>query len=131
MKGRHRNISGAGDLNGFFAAYLAETVEDTIRPYVRVWALRGEQYAEVSIHAHAGYAFIDVIHSLKRGAGHASAVLDRICALADRYGVSLELIPQPLGFDGLDRRQLIAWYARRGFVPRYDDHLVRPPRGSA
>lgn len=129
MKRRH--IPG-GDFDGFFVAYHAETVENPIDPRERVWVLPGDHYVITELSTFDGHAHFSSIRSVNKGAGHASTVLDRICALADEYGVSISLAPVPFGNPRgrLNKTQLRAWYARRGFKRLYGDELVRPPKSA-
>jgi hypothetical protein len=46
--------------------------------------------------------------------GHASALLRKVCAEADREGQLLIVQVKPYA-DGLDQQQLMRWYARFGF----------------
>lgn len=131
MKGRHQG--GAGDLDGFFADYRAETFVNPINPRERVWVLPGDHYVVTCVYPFDGRAHLSSIISADRGGGHASNVLDRLCALADRHEIALDLTPKPFGRGGLNKQQLRAWYASRGFqsLRGYAGLLVRPPRGSA
>lgn len=60
-----------------------------------------------------------------RGQGHARALLARILADADAERVTLFLEISPS--DGLNYRELEAWYLRHGFTP-YVGVFVRKPR---
>lgn len=63
-----------------------------------------------------------------RGRGHGSALLDLLCAEADREQITLALEPQSAG--GLDGDALIDWYRRRGFrrTRLCVGYLLRRPR---
>jgi GNAT superfamily N-acetyltransferase len=65
-----------------------------------------------------------------RGCGDASALMKEVCNEADDNAIVLMLIPKP--FDhGLDQLQLIAWYARHGFIQIQDNPILmaRQPYG--
>lgn len=50
----------------------------------------------------------------RRGAGHGSALLGRICADADAGGYALDLLP--LGDTEAGTARLVGWYERFGFA---------------
>ncbi len=58
------------------------------------------------------------IWSLEPGSGSGSFMLGRVCELADEHEVELELKVLPIGRKPypLSCEQLMAWYARHGFV---------------
>lgn len=58
------------------------------------------------------------IWSLEPGRGNGSYMLGRLCELADEHDIELELKVIPIGRKPypLSREQLMAWYARHGFV---------------
>jgi hypothetical protein len=58
-----------------------------------------------------------------RRKGYASKALDWLCKLADKHQVALDCVPKQFGSNKpedkgtrLNKRQLVAWYAKRGFV---------------
>ncbi len=65
-----------------------------------------------------------------RGQGHASRMLDLVCADADAERATLVLSVEPDG-TGLDTAALMAFYFKRGFVPLAEDDphaLIRTPK---
>jgi allophanate hydrolase subunit 2 len=71
----------------------------------------------------------------KKNAGNASKALKWLCDLADKHKVLLTLSVKPLKNAGakegknLSKNDLIAWYARNGFVRKgKTDHMSREPR---
>lgn len=52
------------------------------------------------------------------GNGYGSYVLGKVLDLADKYGVTLQLAAEPFGAKNLNKKQLMAWYARHGFKPK-------------
>lgn len=74
--------------------------------------------------------------SEKRGKGSASKALSEITSAADKAGLTIQLEPtvmKSLVGDGasLDKAQLIEWYKKNGFVPRFegsDKILIRAPK---
>lgn len=78
------------------------------------------------------YALSSLI-SLDRGKGHATAVMERVAEYADDKNITLRLVVQRFGKprDGLDNRQLQAFYECFGFVVEGDQrppfHMVRVP----
>ena len=108
-----------------------------MRNFVRAVAgLSGENGTEVCL-ASDGPSTVTLLaiwsHEERR-AGYASAVLKKLCSLADTHGVDIKLTPRWLAYeddegesseeltrlDGLNAQklsneQLIAWYERNGF----------------
>jgi GNAT superfamily N-acetyltransferase len=82
--------------------------------------LISESHTEVIIHR---------IWALHPRRGHGSAILRRLCDLADRHGITLKLKALPFGATPypLTGDQLFDWYARHGFESRRRK-MVRPPR---
>lgn len=72
---------------------------------------------------------INVPHE-RRGEKLGSALLDRICADADKEGIALMLAPEAsAGERGLGQIDLEAWYLRRGFRwTRAGTMMERRPR---
>jgi hypothetical protein len=77
--------------------------------------------------------------SEKRGKGSASKALSEITSAADKAGLTIQLEPtvmKSLVGDGasLNKAQLIEWYKKNGFVPRFegsDKILIRTPKEPA
>ena len=71
----------------------------------------------------------------EKGKGHASKALKMLTGLADKHGVDMDLVSQPLDHDrtGLNQDQLNSWYGRHGFQPHGDvvsgwpQRMVRKP----
>lgn len=67
----------------------------------------------------------------EQGRGAASFILDEILIpTADKYGVEITAIAEPIGESGLPKKALIRWYLRHGFelvdTPGGDDIIYRP-----
>lgn len=75
----------------------------------------------------------------KRGKGSASKALSEITSAADRAGLTIQLEPTVMkslieGGDSLSRSQLVEWYKKNGFVPKFegsDKILIRAPKEPA
>lgn len=66
----------------------------------------------------------------QRGQGHASQLLERICSLADKVGVTLTLRAEPKARRiGLVQEELVEWYGRYGFEGSWEK-MTRGPRES-
>lgn len=70
------------------------------------------------------------------GQGHGSTALRFVTDLADKHGVTLDLVAKSYVPDRLTTKQLVGWYARHGFVRgRGNAHdgypMVRAPKGAA
>jgi ribosomal protein S18 acetylase RimI-like enzyme len=50
-----------------------------------------------------------------RGKGHASKLLDEVCAEASKEHVALMVKVKPFGKSKMDAQKLMFWYARKGF----------------
>ncbi len=64
----------------------------------------------------------------EQNAGVGSLILGKLCALADKYGVILELdaIPQKLTKDSISREKLVSWYQSYGFSLEIEgEYLMR------
>jgi hypothetical protein len=64
----------------------------------------------------------------KQNIGTGSLILSKLCELADKYNVILELdaIPQKQTKNSISREKLISWYQRFGFNLVIEDyHLMR------
>jgi hypothetical protein len=63
----------------------------------------------------------ETLVSYERRKGYADAVIQLLCAAADHRGAYIEMIAEPFQRDGVPlgptREELIAWYARYGFLP--------------
>lgn len=95
-------------------------------------------------------SIVSIWSEVERRKGYATKALARLCAVADAQGVALTLEPCPLRYDtdtspgqysdpqadrletmndlGLDKAQLIAWYAKHGFEALEDGDMLRKPR---
>ena len=84
-------------------------------------------------HMRAGIRELSQLSVLEpdRGQGHASKLLDAVCAEADKSRKVLLLMPSAYEAGGLDDLALIAWYRRHGFIviQRNPILMARQPRG--
>ena len=72
----------------------------------------------------------------KRGKGSASKALSEITSAADRAGLTIQLEPTVMrslvgGGESLNNAQLVEWYKKNGFVPKFDGSdkiLIRSPK---
>jgi len=76
-----------------------------------------------------------VIHrfwTLRPRCGNGSVILNALCELADRHGISLKLKALPLGAKPypFSRDELVAWYTRHGFEGKRRK-MLRIPRTTA
>lgn len=74
------------------------------------------------------------LYSVSRGQGYASVLLGQVCAWADKNGIHLWLVARPYGSprNGLDGKNLVAFYERFGFEIRRDaprNEMHRDPVG--
>lgn len=130
MKGRHAPI---GDVEGFMRAYHDATSPHPIERGDRVWVEEdGAWHVTTELYLLDDKICFSSIFSVDRDAGHASKVLKKICALADQYGVVLDLSVSPFGKGGLSKQMIKEWYERHGFLPHRPDgsYLVRQPNKS-
>lgn len=74
-----------------------------------------------SVPAHMRGAVLEVSHVFtvrqERGKGHASLLMQKVCAEADEHGKVLLLMPKPYDEGGPGQKELIDWYRRYGFEP--------------
>jgi hypothetical protein len=79
-----------------------------------------ESHNEVTIHR---------IWTLAPRSGHGSAILRKVCEIADRHGIILKLRALPFGAKPfpLSRDQLFDWYSRYGFEGKRRK-MIRLPR---
>jgi hypothetical protein len=84
--------------------------------------------AHIQLHRGGGEVEIHRIWAAVPRQGHGSAVLKRVCELADIHGVILKLTVNPLGVAPypLSSSQLRDWYARHGFEG--GRKMLRSPR---
>lgn len=61
--------------------------------------------------------WISGLHSLEKGLGNATRVMNMVCKIADKYNVTLALDPNPYGKDPnkLNYNQLVQFYKKFGF----------------
>ena len=61
--------------------------------------------------------------------GSASSLIDDVIEISKRTGVKLRLSPKPFGTtkEKLNKRQLVAWYKRKGFVPASQGEMEFDP----
>ena len=72
----------------------------------------------------------------KRGKGSASKALSEITSAADKAGLTIQLEPTVMrslvgGGESLNNAQLVEWYKKNGFVPKFDGSdkiLIRSPK---
>lgn len=129
----------------FFEDFIDQTLQHPVDRLERIWPV-GPAYCAVPSHACVIEVrfFNERIHvsslrTLERGKGYGTACLKWLCALADKYGLEIELTATPFGRDPqtgelrddlgpmLGKRELRAWYRRYGFKPE-GIHDVRKPR---
>lgn len=104
-------------------------------PFVRGMRLTGGVGVELRPYKYEGTIHISSIMSFEqKNAGQASAVLKKICDLADKHKMTLDLFVKPIKNAGardgqdLNARQLKGWYARHGFKPsKRGGEMVREP----
>lgn len=69
-----------------------------------------------------GMIYLDQITVEHRGEGQDSLALERLCKIADRYGVTVVARCEPNhGVSYSTRPRLRAWYKRHGFVEKRTD----------
>lgn len=73
--------------------------------------------------------FVNEVQSVTRGGGRAA--MEHLTAAADRHGVSLSLVAEPLKPQGegvkMTRAKLRSWYQQHGFRPSKGDLMTRTP----
>lgn len=73
--------------------------------------------------------FVNEIQAVTRGGGRAA--LNHLTAAADRHGVSLSLVAEPITPQGegvkMTRSKLRSWYQQHGFRPSKGDLMTRTP----
>jgi hypothetical protein len=56
------------------------------------------------------------LSSLEKNKGFGTEIMKIITEIADRKGIKLTLHPKPLGKDGLNKKALVVFYKKFGFV---------------
>lgn len=64
----------------------------------------------------ANAVFLDDMKTNTKGSGGGKKAIATIVSLADKHGVTIELLAKSFQEDGLTTPQLIEWYSRYGFV---------------
>lgn len=118
----------------FFAEFMQDSQENWLNPRQRIVGMAGIEMSP-SIYDHQSGVHINDIVSYKTGEGHGSVALRRIIDLADKHGVTLDLIAKTYTKDRLSTKQLVDWYARHGFVRKRGSasdgyEMVRKPKGA-
>jgi len=126
---RRKNPSDAG---AFLHAFAAITRPYRGNDYLRVL---GEDVVLSLAESEDGAVSIDSIESLSARKGAGRAALEQVASLADKYGVTLKLHPEPFGERAMSRSRLVQFYEGLGFAfSPYDDpdddfsEMVRVPR---
>ncbi len=75
-----------------------------------------------------GYLHLSSIMSVDKGKGDATKVMNKICKIADKYKVTIDLEPTPFGTGKiLNTQQLTNWYKKFGFkMGKYGDMKRNP-----
>lgn len=71
---------------------------------------------------------LNSIRTLQPNSGEASKALKVVTDMADANGIPLYLYANPYGTGGLNKKQLIAWYKRNGFIDTGDGYMTRDPK---
>jgi hypothetical protein len=131
-------------IKAFFDEFRADTSENFFYDRERVWhSTVGielcPRWGKVHISAIRTFPSDDAMGQTgTRGQGNASQALDWLCGLADKHQVTLDGFAKPFG--GADpgdkktrfnKRQLMSWYKRHGFIVSSNGDLVREPKGAA
>ena len=61
------------------------------------------------------------------GKGHASGVMNKVIALADKYSITMRSTVNPFGSKRVGKNELMDWYSRVGFV-KSSSGIVRLPK---
>lgn len=82
----------------------------------------------VEVYAFDGYLHLSSIMSIEKHRGDATEVMHKICEIADKYKVTIHLVPEPFGLgERLNKTQLINWYKKFGFKKEKYDVMKRHP----
>jgi hypothetical protein len=115
--------------NGRFIQEVnSATKPNSFNPDERLW----NDNVLFQLNVMGGYLWLFSFRSVERSKGNASRCLDFLCSLADKHQITISLSPGPFGKDGLNKRQLLAWYQRHGFEKRNDFPVyMREPKAEA
>jgi len=107
--------SADSPVRSFLDEFWATTQENWLNPRQRIVA--GVAGVEVcpSVYDRAGTVHITDIVASRPGEGQGTTALQQILVLADKHGVSLDLIARSYVKERLTSRQLRDWYSRHGF----------------
>jgi len=115
-------LSSAGKRNPAVDEFMEKYLKVTqVHPFDSSSRIAWDGKSTVTIQPFKDYINLSAIQTLAPGerSGSANGVVMTLVALADETGVPLRLSASPFGnSEGkLTKRQLIAWYKRRGFAP--------------
>jgi GNAT superfamily N-acetyltransferase len=103
---------------------MGEHIEEFLRRLARTYGF--ERFIVVGKGAYVDLQVMALpVHLRGRGVG--SAFLTEACREADRKGAVLGTCPEPLfpGWTAQDKRRLVRWYERFGFVESPDEDTYR------
>ncbi|PWG62439.1 N-acetyltransferase [Spiribacter halobius] len=113
------SMSEIRDINAAFEAWLDAT-EPATPPREDAADLRYRRYGQTvaALECESDYLVLCRIETdpAHRGQGSATALLDLLKALCDRYHVTLLGQAASHTDEGLDQQALLDWYARHGFT---------------
>jgi hypothetical protein len=85
----------------------------------------------VEVYYFDGYLHLSSIMTLSddKKISNATSVMMKICKIADDFGVTIKLTPEPFGKKSLNRKDLIKWYKMFGFKHKFDyEDMKRQPK---
>ncbi len=115
----HQAMTSKSDINAAFEAWLEATEEAAPAREDENTGLRHRRHGHAigAVDTESDYLVLCRIETETdhRGQGEATALLERLKSICDRYHVTL--LAQATAYDdtGLDQRALLDWYQRRGF----------------
>lgn len=120
----------------FLDEFHATTQENWLNPRQRLVAGVAGVIVYPSVDDRRNGIHLSDIVSGDVGQGHGSTALRFVTDLADKHGVTLDLVAKSYVRDRLTTKQLLGWYARHGFVKGRGNaqdgyEMVRPPKGAA
>ncbi len=121
-------------IESFLAEFESKTWENPLNEQERGFGFKDKGvtgYVMVHLYKFDGSVHLSSISSTNRKLGFASEAMKRLCAMADKYGVTMTLMAKPFGTgkDTLKVTALRSWYRKFGFVGGED--MVREPKGGA
>ena len=129
-----RGFAGGGDEEAVadFMEKFHEVTQD--HPFDSSQRIGWDGKSTIELRPISDHIHIAAIQTLAPGerTGSASSLLNDVIEISKRTGVKLRLLPKPFGTtkEKLNKKQLVAWYKRKGFVPASQGEMEFDPDAS-